>query len=936
MATVAAAAQIGFSLNGQSVTADVDDELMLLNLLRDKFDIVSPKNGCQPMGQCGCCAVMVDGKVVLSCVVKAKTVAGKKVTTLEGVSPEERDLIGRAFVTAGGLQCGFCIPGIAMRTKWILDQNPAMPREEIARWLGPHLCRCTGYVRILDAVELAGKVRQGGKFPELDQSGKVGTSLMLYEGPDKVLGDKNYIDDMKVPGMLLGAFVWSAHPRAKVLKIDATEALKLPGVVKVITAKDIPGEHKVGLIYKDWPVFIGEGETTNCIGDIIAMVAAEDERTARKAAKLVKVEYEVLKPVLTPEEALAPDAPMVHPPKPNKLCQTGLVRGDFDEAFKKSAHTVNVKCQTQHIEHAFLEPESCLAIPLVNGANAGAPFQARPDGESRPEGRSYNWIAARLGNLTKEQQAAALTAVADGAELIFYSQGQGVYDDRRQAAAVLGLPVEKVYAELVSNGGAFGGKEDCAMQPHVCLMAWLTKRPVKATFSREESIRFHPKRHPIKFEYWAGCDKDGHLTCVRVRALGDKGAYASVGTKVMERAGGHSCGPYKVPVVDIQSVGAYTNNVPCGAMRGFGANQAAFGIETVLDMFAEKVGIDGWEIRWRNAVDVGDMFATGQVFKASVGLKKTLLAVKDKYRAAKYAGIACGIKNVGIGNGGEDGGRAMITVEDDGTVVVRTGFTEMGQGLFTVQMQTFCHETGIDPKFVRVVTDTKYQLNCAQTTGSRGTLLGCQAVRAAAQKLKADLDQLNGGPRSVVASDDERTRRSASLQQLAGKEYYGEYIIKDTHPLGYTGPDVKTHITYGFATQVVILDDEGKLKKVIAAHDVGKVMNPVLLAGQIEGSIHMGLGYALTEELQLKDGYIASKDLRALGILRAKDVPEIECIFIEDNEPAGPYGAKGVGEIGLVPTAPAVAGALYKFDGIRRTKLPMKDSPAAKAILGKK
>jgi CO/xanthine dehydrogenase Mo-binding subunit/aerobic-type carbon monoxide dehydrogenase small subunit (CoxS/CutS family) len=893
---VAVANKIEFTLNGKPVAAEIDDELMLLNLLRDKFDIVSPKNGCQPMGQCGCCAVMVDGKVVLSCVVKAKTIAGKKVTTLEGLPAEERDLIARAFVTTGGLQCGFCIPGIAMRTKWMLDQNPAMPREEIARWLGPHLCRCTGYVKIIEAIELAGKVRRGEKFPELDQSGKVGTSLVMYEGPDKVLGDKNYIDDMKVPGMLHGAFVFSQHPRAKVLKIDASEAEKVPGVVKIITAKDVPGDNHVGLVYKDWPVFIAEGEETHCVGDILAMVAAEDERTARKAAKLIKVDYKVLKPVLTPEEALAPDAPLVHPPKPNKLCQTGLVRGNFDEAWKNSAHTVNVKVQTQHIEHAFLEPESCLAIPLSNGATT-----------------------ARLGNLTKKQQNAALTAVANGAELIFYSQGQGIFDDRRQVAAVLGLPIEKVYAELVSNGGAFGGKEDCAIQPHVALMAWLTKRPVKATFTREESIRFHPKRHPIKFEYWAGCDKDGHLTCVKVRALGDKGAYASVGTKVLERAGGHSCGPYKVPVVDIQSVGAYTNNPPCGAMRGFGANQAAFGIETVMDMLAEKVGIDGWEIRWRNALDVGDMFATGQIFKASVGLKKTLLAVKDIYRREKYAGIACGIKNVGVGNGGEDGGRCMITVEDDGTVVVRTGFTEMGQGLFTVQLQTFCEETGISPKFVRVVTDTRYALNCAQTTASRGTLLGCQAVRAACVEFKKDLAKVNG-----------------DLKKLAGKEWYGEFIRKDTQPVGYTGPNVKTHLTYGFATQVVILDDEGKLKKVVAAHDVGKVMNPKLLEGQIEGSVHMGLGYALTEELQLKDGQIASKDLRALGILRAKDVPEIQCIFIEENEPDGPYGAKGVGEIGLIPTAPAVAAALYKYDGIRRTKLPMKDSAAAKAILGKK
>ncbi len=900
---VATANQMEFTLNGRPVSSEVDDELMLLNLLRDRFDIVSPKNGCQPMGQCGCCAVMVDGKVILSCVVKAKTVAGKKVSTLEGLAPEERELLARAFVTTGGLQCGFCIPGIVMRAKWMLDQNPAMSREDIARWLGPHLCRCTGYTKILDAIELAGKVRRGGTFPELDESGRVGTSLVLYEGADKALGDKNYIDDLKVPGMAHGTFVFCKHPRAKVLKIDTTDAECVPGVVKIITARDVPGQRCVGLIYKDWPVFIGEGEETHCVGDMIAMVAAEDERTARRAARLIKVDYQVLKPVLSPEEALAPDAPLVHPPKPNKLCQTGITRGNFDRAWKKAAHTVNVKVQTQHVEHAFLEPESCLAIPLASSATS-----------------------ARLGNLSKEQQGAALTAFANGAELIVYSQGQGVYDDRDQIADVLGLPRSRVYVELVSNGGAFGGKEDLAMQPHVALMAWLARRPVKATFTREESTRFHPKRHPIKFEYWAGCDQEGHLTCVKVRAIGDKGAYASVGTKVLERAGGHACGPYKVPVVDIQSVGAYTNNPPCGAMRGFGANQAAFGIETVVDMLAEKVGIDGWEIRWRNALEVGDMFASGQVLRASVGLKKTLLAVRDVYRSAKYAGIGCGIKNVGIGNGAEDAGRAMISVEEDGTVIVRTGFTEMGQGLFTVQLQTFCEETGIHPRLVRVVTDTRYALDCAQTTGSRGTLLGCQAVRAACAKFKKDLEGVRSN--GAITKDD--------LKKLAGREWYGEFVVNDTHPLGYNGPNVKTHIAYGFATQVVILDDAGKLKKVVAAHDVGRVMNPVLLQGQIEGSIHMGLGYALTEELQLKDGCIASKDLRSLGILRAKDVPEIECIFIEEAEPCGPYGAKGVGEIGLIPTAPAVAGALYKFDGIRRTKLPMKDSPAARAILGKK
>jgi xanthine dehydrogenase molybdenum-binding subunit len=352
-------------------------------------------------------------------------------------------------------------------------------------------------------------------------------------------------------------------------------------------------------------------------------------------------------------------------------------------------------------------------------------------------------------------------------------------------------------------------------------------------------------------------------------------------------------------------------------MRGFGANQAAFAIDSMVDILAERVGLDGWEMRYLNTVDVGDIFATGQQFEASVGLKKTLEAVKDIYKSAKYAGIACGIKNVGIGNGMPEYGRAMLEVHDDGTVGIYTGFTEMGQGLFTVLQQTACEETGLAPSvFNFVIADTKYDLDCGQTTGSRGTFLGCLGVQDAARKLRADLDA------------------KKTLRDLAGKTYYGEVLIDDTHSLEAKVEKPKTHFAYGFATQVVILDDDGRIKKVVAAHDVGKVMNPTLLEGQIEGSIHMGLGYALTEEFRVEGGVPQNMTVNSQGLLRARHMPEVELILIEDTHPQGPYGAKGVGEIGLVPTAPAVAGALYKYDGIRRFTLPMKDSPAARFIRG--
>ncbi len=684
----------------------------------------------------------------------------------------------------------------------------------------------------------------------------------------------------------------------KVLRIDTSEAEKLEGVAAVVTAKDVPGKRSQGLIFQDWSLFIAEGEETRYIGDVLAGVAAVDKKTAHKALELIKIEHAVLKPVTSPEEALQPDAPDIHP-NGNLLSKSIINRGDVKEALKNSSFVATQTFTTQMVEHAFLEPESCIAMP--SQTSSGIQLQPISEGHGVDHDRS------RLG-VTDQ------SVTQDGWVLQVYSQGQGVFDDRKQIASFLGLPEERVHVTLVSNGGAFGGKEDMSIQGQTALLAMVTQRPVKITLTREESIRLHPKRHPMKLTYTVGCDAEGHLTAVKARIVGDTGAYASVGSKVLERAAGHATGPYKVPNVDVESIAVYTNNLPCGAMRGFGANQAAFAIEGMIDILAEKVGIDGWEMRWRNVVDIGDAFCTGQVFEKSVGIKKTLLAVKDIYYREKYAGIACGIKNVGIGNGVPEYGHALITIEPDTSITIHTGFTEMGQGLFTVLTQFFCEVTGLEPKRVRIAVDTKYPTPCGMTTASRATVLAGRAVQIAAGKLKKDLDQ------------------GKALRDLIGKEYFGEFVIDYTTPLEAKTDKPITHFTFGFATQVVILDEQGRLKKVVAAHDVGKVINPKQLEGQIEGAIHMGLGYALTEELKLKDCVPEKFTMRSLGILRAKDMPEVEVIFIEENEPEGPFGAKGVGEIGLVPTAPAVASALYKFDGIRRTSLPMRDSPAARWI----
>jgi xanthine dehydrogenase molybdenum-binding subunit len=415
-----------------------------------------------------------------------------------------------------------------------------------------------------------------------------------------------------------------------------------------------------------------------------------------------------------------------------------------------------------------------------------------------------------------------------------------------------------------------------------------------------------------------GCDADGRLTAVKARMLGDSGAYASVGSKVLERAAGHACGPYRVPHVDVEAIAAYTNNPPCGAMRGFGANQAHFAIEGCMDLLAQRAGLDAWEMRWRNALEVGDMFSTGQVLEKSVGIKRTLAAVRDRYfeaqRQGRAVGIACGLKNSGIGNGAEEWGKARLVVESDGTVSLYNGYTEMGQGLLTVLIQFAVEVTGLPATLFRPKVDSTYALGCGQTTGSRATMFGGRAVMTAAAKLRADLDA------------------GQTLTQLAGREYAADVVTKDTTPLGASVAKVKTHTSFGYATQLCILDAQGRVEHFIAAHDVGRAVNPALCEGQIEGSIHMGLGYALTEDLPCVNGMPVTFKLRDLGVLRARDMPKVEVILVEESEPEGPLGAKGVGEIGLVPTAAAVAGALEAYDGVRRTTLPMKDSPAARAM----
>ncbi len=862
--------KIEFVLNGTPRELEVRSDEWFLHTLRERCGITTLKDGCSPQGQCGCCVALVDGTPKTTCAMRAKVAHGKRIVTLDGLPADERKMITDCFAATAGLQCGFCIPGIALRAKAIADREAAPSRESIAQALDLHLCRCTGYVKLIDAVQLLAAAKRGAPIPPAGTDGRVGQSLSRYDAARTVMGERPFVDDLQLPGMLHGALLLSPHPRARVVSIDTRRALALPGVHKVATAADVPGERWVGMLYNDWPSLVAIGEEVRCVGDVLAAVAADDRHTAREAAKLVDVQYEILPPVLSPAASLAADAPRVNPAHDNLLSRSVIRRGEAEAALAASAHVVNGTWATQRIEHLFMEPESALAEPRSDGI------------------------------------------------LHLRSQGQGVFDDRRQVARFLGLREDQILVELMPNGGAFGGKEDMSVQAQTSLLAHLTGKPVKLTLSREESIRMHPKRHALTMDYTLGCDAQGRLTALRARIVGDSGAYASVGGKVLERAAGHACGAYKVPNVDLESVATYTNNPPCGAMRGFGVNQVHFALEACVDMLAKKVGMDRWEMRWLNALEVGDVFGTGQVLEKSVGIKKTLQAIKPHYDAAmrsgRAVGIACGVKNSGIGNGVVEYGKARLVVQADGKVGLYNGFTEMGQGLMTVLVQFAVEVTGLPASTFVPRVDTSYEVGCGQTTGSRGTLLGGRAVLDAAAKLKVDLDA------------------GRTLADLAGRVYEGETVIRDTTALGADVPKIKTHTAFGFATQMVVLDENGRVAKVVAAHDVGRILNPGLATGQIEGAVHMGLGYALTEELKCENGMPVTFKLKEIGVLRARDMPQVETILVEEHEPEGPMGAKGIGEIGLVPTAAAVAGALEAFDGVRRMTLPMRDSPAARAM----
>ena len=850
-----------FILNGQKVTPKSNGKL--LRFLRDEMHLTATKDGCSE-GACGACTVIIDGETCRACVPDTDRLDGKTVITVEGLTDWEKKVYTFAYAEAGAVQCGFCIPGMIMCTKALLDRNPDPTEPEIRYAIRNNYCRCTGYVKIIEAIRLAARIMREGKIPDpAAKTFRVGERVQRVDAEEKVLGTGMYPDDFYPDGMLYGTALRSAHARARVLSIDTSAAEKLPGVVAVVTAKDIPGKNKIGHLKHDQYTLIPEGGLVHYLGDAVALIAAETREAAEQAKKAVKVEYEVLHPIHTLEDAENMTYGKVYDEEDSNVCvRRHIARGNADQAIRNSSHVITEHFETPWTEHAFLEPECAVACLDDDGC------------------------------------------------VFIYSTDQDPHQTLRECRMLLGTDRVKVQNALV--GGGFGGKEDMTVQHHAALLTYVTKRPVKVKLSRAESLLIHPKRHPMWMDFTIGCDGDGIIQGVKASVRTDTGAFASLGGPVLERACTHAAGPYNYQNFEIEGIAFYTNNPPAGAFRGFGVTQTCFVMETLLNMMADKVGISPWEIRYRNAIRPGQELPNGQIVDGSTGLVETLEAVRPYYdkavRQGLPVGLGCAMKNAGVGVGIPDTGRVLLRVEKDGKLHIYSGASCIGQGLGTVLTQFVVSNTELTrDQVVYERPDTVFGPDSGTTSGSRQTLVTGEACIRACEAFRKDY--------------------KGSLAELTGREYRGEYLAK-TDPLGADVPNPVSHVAYGYATQVCVLDPAtGKVRRMIAAHDVGKAVNPMACEGQIEGGVVMSMGFALREHYDIDGECRPEKRFGALGLFRAHELPEITAIVVEKPGLEYAMGAIGIGEITSIPTAPAIVDAYYRWNGKRQTVLPLKGTP---------
>ncbi len=917
--------KVQFVVNGQSVITSVPPNQKLMDFLRDNLGLVSVKNGCST-GHCGTCTVIINGKAERSCLVLMKRVNGSVVETIENLTPADGlHPLQYSFITENAVQCGFCTPGMLLASKALLNQNLHPNEEEIRQGLKNNLCRCTGYTSIIKAVQKAGNLlAQGTEIIPLEalQLPESQNGLMGMENPDKhaidgVTGRIKYADDLKPDKLIFGKIKYADFPSAKILSINTEAAYQIPGVRLVLTGDDVAGTNLVGILRRDQPAIVKDH--VRSVGDIVAVIFADSEVIAEQAREALQVEYEPLPAIFSPQEAMLPDAPMIH--ESGNICHKSfLKRGDVESVFQTAAVVVAGMFTTPFVDHAFLEPESGIAYPDEEGN-----------------------IILELGT-------------------------QCPFDDRDQIASALGLPLEKVRVRQAPMGGAFGGREDIALHVALVLGALKSRCPVKITLSRKESFHAHPKRHAAWMNYRLAADHHGKFLAIQADMSVDTGAYGSLGPDIIENMLTFGAGPYFIPHVDLNVTAWHTNNIQAGAMRGFGVPQVAFAVEQLVDEVARKLKIDPFDIRIQNALDVGLALPTDHILDDSIGIKATLEAARkalqelDLNKNGKKIGIgvASSLKNIGFGHGATETAGAMAELLEDGSFRIRVGMTDFGQGAFSAMAQLAAHELGVHYHQVKVeYADTSVSPETGPTTASRQTYLTGNAVLLAARELKTKiLEQVSEELNIPVEKLD--VQQGMVVIQSTGKKYelssLGEHITANgfyrapltvpfTEEISPGVPDRKhsrpTHFTYGYGTHVAILEVDEKTGKVkvhtiIAAHDVGKAINPKIIRGQIEGGVVMGMGYGLSEEFIIENGLIKTDTLRKCNIPSIDQSPHIIPLIIENPDPNGPYGAKGMAEVSILPTAAAVVNAIYDAVGVRIYDLPAKPKNILAALHSRK
>jgi len=906
---------IQFTLNGESLSISANPEMTLLRYLRDERRLTGTKNGCGS-GHCGACTVLINDIPMKSCLFKMRQVAGKRIETIEGLGRSEKwRLIQEAFLATGGVQCGFCTPGMIMATKGLLLRSPDPSEEEIRKALKGNICRCTGYVKIIDAVKTAARwLRSPQERDHPKGQERVGHSLIDWDGQEKVEGKLRYADDLYLEGMCFGKILWSPYPHAEILSFDISEAREVPGVSGIFTARDVPGHNGMGSLIPDQPVLCRD--RVRFVGDAVAIAFAATPEAAQAAIEKIQVTYRALPGVFSPIEALRPDAPRLHPQ--GNICKH-LVHeeGDVAAAFRQAAVVLEGHFETPFVEHAYLEPE------------------------------------AGIGTIDEEGR------------ITVYAPTQFPFEIRKQIAAVLDLPEEKIRVIATPLGGAFGSKLDNTVEALLALGAYLLKRPVKITLTREESIRLSTKRHPYWMDYRVALDAEGRILGVDAKLLSDAGPYTALSPRVIDQACLFSCGPYRVPNLRVEGWAVYTNNANASAFRGFGINQVAIAIESLLDEGARRLGLDPFEIRLRNALRPGDRTISGEILKTSVTTAATLEAAREalqrelpSIQAMKQSGrrigigVASGFKNVGAGKGKIDDAGAIFELQPNGRILLRASAVDMGQGIRTALVQVASEVLGIGKEAFDVVTgDTARTIRHGGAVGERQVLISGKAVELAARRFRDKIlekaarfiemvpDRLQigtggilDGHGNMVLSFSELGRAIQAAGEKIEVEYY--YVAPRTYALAdkearlrVPPEEYRNYPAYAYATQVAVVevdDQTGRVKvlKIIAAHDCGKAINPQKVEGQIEGSCLQGLGYALSEAYLLEKGIPLTRTFRELRVPTIMETPQIRCILIEDPEPSGPFGAKGISEVATVPVTPAILNAIYDATGVRIQVLP--------------